>query len=107
MEKSIATNIVALRKLAEYCSNGNKLNEMIHDRLACGVNQESIQARLLSSPTRETMTLLRCSRQWRKTPRSSNGLNLGVHYTPAGSSMDSHKHDEYNLSLVNDVEVHT
>ena len=46
--ETIATYVAALRKLAEHCSYGDKLNEMIRDRLVCGVNHATIQPRLLA-----------------------------------------------------------
>ena len=46
--ESIATFVAALRSLAEHCSYGDKLNEMLRDRLVCGVNHDTIQSRLLA-----------------------------------------------------------
>ena len=46
--ETIATYVAALRKLAEHCSYGDKLNEMIRDWLVCGVNHATIQPRLLA-----------------------------------------------------------
>ena len=46
--ESIASYVAALRKLAEHCSYGDRLNEMIRDRLVCGVNHDTIQTRLLA-----------------------------------------------------------
>ena len=42
-------NFVAeLRKLTEYCEYGDTLEEMLRDRLVCGINERKIQQRLLS-----------------------------------------------------------
>ena len=46
--ESIASYVAALRKLTEHCSYGDAMEEMIRDRLVCGVNQDGIQQRLLS-----------------------------------------------------------
>ena len=46
--ESVATYIAALRALAENCSYGKSLKEMLRDRLVCGVNNDTIQRRLLS-----------------------------------------------------------
>ena len=46
--ESIAIYVAALRKLTEYCDFGDNLNNMLKDRLVCGVNDERIQRRLLS-----------------------------------------------------------
>ena len=52
-EESVATFVAELRSLAEYCNFGTTLNDMLRDRLVCGINADHIQRRLLS----ETSTL--------------------------------------------------
>ena len=49
--ESIAQYVACLRKLCEYCQFGESLNDMIRDRLVCGVNEDIIQQRLLSEAT--------------------------------------------------------
>ena len=39
-----------LRALAEYCNFGETLQDMLRDRLVCGINDDRIQGRLLSEP---------------------------------------------------------
>lgn len=46
--ETIATYVAALRELAEHCSYGDTLSEMLRDRLVCGVQHEGIQRKLLS-----------------------------------------------------------
>ncbi len=46
--ESIITYVAALWKLAEHCNYGDSLNEMIRDRLVCGVEQDVIQTHLLA-----------------------------------------------------------
>ncbi len=46
--ESIATYVTALWKLAEHCNYGDSLNEMIRDRLVCGVEHDVIQTHLLA-----------------------------------------------------------
>ena len=45
--ESVATYVAELRRLAEFCNFGMTLNKVIRDRLVCGVNNESIQKKLL------------------------------------------------------------
>ena len=45
--ESIAMYVAALRRLAEHC-NFSDLNEMLRNRLVCGVNHDTIQTRLLA-----------------------------------------------------------
>lgn len=44
--ESIASFVVALQQLVEFFEFGNKLNDMLRDRLVCGVNDERIQRKL-------------------------------------------------------------
>ena len=39
----MATYVAALRELAEHCSYGTTLAEMLRDHLVCGINHEVIQ----------------------------------------------------------------
>ena len=48
--ESMATYVAELRALAEHCAFGETLNDMIRDRLVCGVNDHNIQRRLLQEP---------------------------------------------------------
>lgn len=42
--------VAELRKLSEYCDFEEKLDEMLRDRLVCGINETKTQQRLLSEP---------------------------------------------------------
>ena len=46
--ETIAQFVAALRQLSEDCGYGATLEDMIRDRLVCGVNHEGIQRKLLS-----------------------------------------------------------
>lgn len=46
--ESIASYVAALRELALHCEYGDKLTEMLTDRLVCGVNHKGIQRKLLA-----------------------------------------------------------
>ena len=48
--ESVATYVSELRSLSEFCNFGESLEEMIRDRLVCGINDDSMQKRLLSEP---------------------------------------------------------
>ena len=45
--ESIATFMSELRRLSEHCEYGGTLNDMLRDRLVCGVADEQMQRRLL------------------------------------------------------------
>ena len=46
--ESIATYVAELRSLSEYCNFGTSLEDMLRDRLVCGVNDRAIQKHLLA-----------------------------------------------------------
>ena len=48
MDESIMTYIAVLRQLAKLCDYKDTLQEMLRDRLVCGVNYAGIQKRLLA-----------------------------------------------------------
>ena len=45
--ETIATFISELRSLAEFCNYGTNLDEMLRDQVVCGINDSTIQRRLL------------------------------------------------------------
>ena len=46
--ESVAKYISELRGLSEFCNYGNSLNDMLRDRLVCGVADQAIQRKLLA-----------------------------------------------------------
>ena len=46
--ESIRTFVAELKKLSEFCEYNDSLEEMLRDRLVCGINNRGIQQRLLS-----------------------------------------------------------
>ena len=48
--ESVAAYIAELRHLSEHCEFGTTLNQMLRDRLVCGVEEPKIQRRLLAEP---------------------------------------------------------
>ena len=49
-DESIADYVAALQRLAEHCAFGDMLDEMLRDRVVCGINNSAIQKRLLAEP---------------------------------------------------------
>ena len=41
--ETIATFVSELRSIAEFCNYGESLNDMLRDRLVCGINDSAIQ----------------------------------------------------------------
>ena len=48
--ETVAVFVAELRRLSQHCGFGDILNEMLRDRLVCGINDGSTQRRLLSEP---------------------------------------------------------
>ena len=48
--ESVATYVAELRAIAEFCNFGGTLEDMLRDRLVCGINDSAIQRRLLAEP---------------------------------------------------------
>ena len=46
--ETIAAFVAELRKLSEFCNFRDKLDEMLRDRIVCGINHLAMQRRLLS-----------------------------------------------------------
>ena len=41
--ETVATFVAELRRLSQFCEYGEMLDDMLHDRLVCGIQQLSIQ----------------------------------------------------------------
>ncbi|XP_071061030.1 uncharacterized protein [Pseudochaenichthys georgianus] len=48
--ETVMEYVALLRKLAQDCNYGDKLTEMLRDRLVCGIGEDRIQQPLLSEP---------------------------------------------------------
>ena len=48
--ESIATFASELRRLSEHCNFGNTLDDMLRDRIVCGISDARLQRRLLAEP---------------------------------------------------------
>uniref|UniRef100_A0A8C6WZ84 ribonuclease H n=1 Tax=Neogobius melanostomus TaxID=47308 RepID=A0A8C6WZ84_9GOBI len=49
--QSVANFVAELRQLSEHCEFGAVLDDMLRDRLVCGINEDAIQRRLLGEAT--------------------------------------------------------
>uniref|UniRef100_A0AAV2IUS0 ribonuclease H n=1 Tax=Knipowitschia caucasica TaxID=637954 RepID=A0AAV2IUS0_KNICA len=48
--ETVTEYVAVLRELAQHCNYGDKLKEMLRDRLVCGIAEDRIQRRLLAEP---------------------------------------------------------
>ena len=61
--ESVADFVAELRRLSEHCKFGTTLNDMIRDRLVCGIKDDALQKRLLAEPEltyEKALKLARC-----------------------------------------------
>ncbi|KAL6461145.1 hypothetical protein MHYP_G00311110 [Metynnis hypsauchen] len=49
-KESVSEYVAVLRELAQHCNYGDKLTEMLRDRLVCGIEDDRMQRRLLAEP---------------------------------------------------------
>ncbi len=49
--ETVATFVSELRSLAEFCNFNNTLDDMLRDRIVCGINNTKIQQKLLAEKT--------------------------------------------------------
>ncbi len=49
--ETISEFVAALRQLTEHCAFGKTLDDMLRDRLVCGINEGRLQRRLLAETT--------------------------------------------------------
>lgn len=72
--ESISDYVAALRQLSEFCEYGGTLDEMLRDRLVCGVNHEKLQQRLLSESDLTLAKCLQLARTWESTEKDIQQL---------------------------------
>lgn len=56
--QSVAAFVAELRRLSEQCPLGTSLDDMLRDKLVCGIDYDHIQCQLSSEPD-NTLTLER------------------------------------------------
>ena len=75
--ESVASFVAELRHLAIDCEFGDSLNEMLRDRLVCGVNDSRIQRRLLSEADLDFDKALKAALAMEMADRDAEDLQGG------------------------------
>ena len=100
--ESIANYIAALRSIAEHCDYGETLNDMLRDRLVCGIRDKRVQRRLLQEPdltfkqardialTAETANKDALKLQ-QQPPQPSKEINLLKSHKPSSTDKECHR----------------
>lgn len=96
--ESIAIYISELRKLSEHCCFGTTLDEMIRDRLVCGINDETMQRRLLAEE--DTLTLaeaIRITQAMETATKNTHQIKNGENnLTSSANHVSSQQKDNEN-----------
>ena len=61
---SVASFVAELRRLTEHCDFGITLEDMLRDRLVCGINEPTLQRHLLAQDKLMFKTALKVSQAW-------------------------------------------
>ena len=72
--ESVASYVAELRSLSEHCEFNNTLEEMLRDRLVCGINNEHIQRRLLAGHSLDFKKALKIATSMETAIKSSREL---------------------------------
>ena len=76
-EETIAAFVADLRSLAEFCNFGSSLDDMLRDRIVCGVNNRKIQQTLLSEKTLTLKKALEVAQGWETAAKNAKVLSQG------------------------------
>ncbi len=78
--ETIAEFVAGLRKLSEHC-NFKELEDMLRDRLVCGVRDIRVQKRLLADPELKFKNAFEIAQAMETAERNVKDLQLGTHQT--------------------------
>ena len=81
-DESVATFVAALRHLAIHCAYGDSLNDMLRDRLICGINDARIQRRLLAEAEIDFPKALQIAQAMESADRDAQDLQTLQSETP-------------------------
>ena len=86
--ESISDFIANLRRIAEHCNYGTNLEDMLRDRIVCGVRDKRIQQRLLTEPELKFKEAREIALATETAARSAQELQAGqTPNTPSGESL--------------------
>ena len=89
--ESVAEFVADLRRLSTNCEYGETLNQMLKDRLVCGVNSEKIQRRLLQEATLTFDEALRLARAIETAEKNTVELQQGSEQSQPSGEEQIHR----------------
>ena len=75
--ETVATFVAELRSIAEFCNFGASLEDMLHDQIVCGINEDGIQQKLFAEKTLTYQRALELSRGLETAAKSVKELKIG------------------------------
>ena len=96
--ESIASYVAELRSLSEHCDFKTTLEEMLRDRLVCGVNDEQIQRRLLAESSLDFKKALKIATSMETAVKSCRELanQMAQEDVKSECSATVHRVDNYS-----------
>ncbi len=74
--ESAATFLSELRSIAQYCNFDTTLNDMLRDRLVCGINDDYIQRRLLAEADLTLESAMKLARGYETAAQNARELQM-------------------------------
>ena len=76
--ESVAVYMAELKKFSEHCGYGDTLNDMLRERLVCGINDGGIQRRLLAEPDLTYKKSLDLAQAMEAAENNVQGSKVGI-----------------------------
>ena len=96
--ENISTYVSELRKLSQHCNYGTSLNDLLRDRLVCGIRNGPLQRKLLAEKELTFKTALEMAQAWETAEASSKDLqkpqNSSVHSLRERDPSRQQKHQQ-------------
>ena len=85
--ESVSMFLAELRALAQHCNFGATLDDMLRDRIVCGINDDSIQRRLLSEAKLTLKEALKLTLSYESATRNARELQVSQNSGEAASEL--------------------
>ena len=86
--EAVLTFLLELRVLSAHCNFGSSLNDMLQERLVCGINNDQMQKRLLSEPK---LTLKKATAILQSMELAAENVRQLQGVTPTQEASEVHK----------------
>ena len=77
--ETVATFVTELRRLIEHCQFGQILDDMLQDRLVCGIADSHVQCQLLAEPYLTFKKALELAQVQEKVEKGYNSCSSNAH----------------------------